>query len=103
MSSAAVSFRAVHRWVAAYLQAAGNWPMVGTVEWCQLDDSDPRKLAAVLDAAQHWALRVEGCQLAAAQASQAISAAADWSEIATQTQRRAELYAERPWLKRTTA
>lgn len=57
--------------------------MAGTPEWCALSDQDPRKLAALLDAAQHWALRVDTAQEAQAQASRAVSEALPWREIAT--------------------
>ncbi|MCV7053594.1 DUF2742 domain-containing protein, partial [Mycolicibacterium gilvum] len=39
----------------------------------------PVKWAAVLDAGQHWILRVEGWQTADCDASAAISAGADWA------------------------
>ncbi|WP_236595377.1 DUF2742 domain-containing protein, partial [Mycobacterium intracellulare] len=64
------------------LDRIGPFPMVGSVEWCALAHDDPRKLAAVFDAAQHWALRVETAQEARAEASHTISAAEDWSTIA---------------------
>jgi hypothetical protein len=86
--------------VQPYLDAAGPLPMVGSPGWCELDDTDPHKVAALFDAAQHWALRVETCQQAQAEASRDISAAADWAGIAYQFLGRAQLYAERPWLKR---
>jgi hypothetical protein len=81
-ASAAVSWWAVHEHVTPFLETSGSWPMAGTPAWCSLPDEDPRKLAALLDAARHWVLRVETGQEAAAQASQAISAAADWSAVA---------------------
>jgi hypothetical protein len=83
------------------LAAVGDWPMAGTQAWFDLDDSDPRKMAALLDAAQHWVLRVETCQQARAEASHDISAATDWAAIAHEIRGRTQLYAERPWLKRT--
>jgi hypothetical protein len=86
--SSAVSWCSVHEHVAPLLEAAGSWPMVGTPEWCDLDDDDPRKLAALLDAARHWALRLETCQQARAEASRDISAAADWPAIADHIRRR---------------
>jgi hypothetical protein len=55
--------------------------MVGTPAWCALPDTDPAKLAALLDAARHWALRVDSCQQALCEASHDISAAADWHAI----------------------
>ena len=77
-----VSWWSVHQHVTPLLVSTGTWPMAGTPEWCQLADDDPRKLAALLDAARHWALRVETCQQSACEASQAISAAADWKAVA---------------------
>ena len=62
MHSQQVSFWSVHEWVQPYLDDAESRPTVGTPEWCDLDDTDPRKVAALFDAAQHWALRVETCQ-----------------------------------------
>ncbi|HSS26057.1 MAG TPA: DUF2742 domain-containing protein [Mycobacterium sp.] len=91
-----VSWWDVHEHVAPLLAQAGSWPMAGTPEWQQLPASDPRKLAGLLDAAQHWALHVETCQQAECEASQAISAAADWSAIATRIfQRRNSAYIPR--------
>lgn len=75
-ASRAVSWWSVHEHVAPVLDAAGSWPMAGTPAWRQLDDADPRKWAAICDAARHWALRVETCQEAMAQASRDVSAAA---------------------------
>lgn len=83
LTSQQVDWWSVHTAVAAILADADTWPMVGTPAWCALPDDDPRKLAALCDAAQHWALRVETCQQARAEASHEISASADWSTIAT--------------------
>lgn len=77
-----VAWWEVHSWVQPYLDAAGSWPMAGTPEWVALPDDHPAKLAALLDGARHWALRVDTAQEAMAQASRAISAAAPWSAIA---------------------
>lgn len=100
VSSQQVNWWDVHEHVTPTLNQVGSWPMAGTPQWCALDDDDPVKLAALLDAAQHWALRVETNQQAECEASRAISAAADWSAIAQHHRRHAEFYAERPWLKR---
>jgi hypothetical protein len=70
------------------LERIGSWPPAGTPAWCELPDTDPVKLAALLDAAQHFALRVETCQQAECEASHDISAAADWSRIAQQIRQR---------------
>ena len=85
----------MHEHVAPILASVASWPMAGTPEWCALDDEDPVKIAALFDAAQHWALRVETCQQAACEASREISTAADWSAIATETSRRREVYIPR--------
>ena len=90
----------VHQFVAFTLAQAQPWPTVGTVEWCALADDDPRKLAALLDAAQHWALRLETCQQARCDASREISDALDWSALAREINQRTDFYAARPWLKR---
>lgn len=95
-----VSWFEVHLWVQPYLDATGDYPMVGTPAWEALPDDDRRKWAAALDAARHWALRVETCQQARAEASQAISAAADWSQVARELQQRNEFRAVNPWTRR---
>ena len=95
-----VSWFSVHTFVAPLLDQVVSWPMVGTPAWCQLDDTDPLKLAALYDAARHWALRLETCQVADCEASKDVAAAADWSAIASRLRQHADYYAERPWLKR---
>jgi hypothetical protein len=77
VASQQASWWDVHTYVSPTLAEVGCWPMVGTAAWCALPDDDPVKLAALLDAAQHWALRLETCQVAECEASHAISAAAD--------------------------
>ena len=81
-TSQQVSWWSVHEFIEGKLELIGRFPMIGTPEWCALDDRDARKWAAVYDAAQHWALRLETCQEARAEASRDLSAAADWSAIA---------------------
>jgi hypothetical protein len=72
-----------------------SWPMAGTPEWCALDDSDPVKTAALFDAAQHFALRVETRQEAACEASRDVCDAADWSAIAIESSQRRTAYIPR--------
>jgi hypothetical protein len=98
-SSAQVCWWVVHEHVAPILATVGAWPMAGTVEWHQLDDDDPRKLAALLDAAQHWALRVDTTQEAIAQAGEAISVAAPWARIAQANLNRAQWEDTHPWAR----
>jgi hypothetical protein len=83
-----VDWWAVHQYVARLI-AVEDWPLAGTPEWCALNDSDPRKLAAVMDFGQHHALRVETAQAALAEASRAIAAAVDWTAVADSIHRRA--------------
>jgi hypothetical protein len=89
-SSQQVSFWSVHERVAPLLEQVEAWPTVGTPAWCTLDDHDPVKLAALFDAAQHWALRVETNQRALAEASRDVAAAADWPGIAHAVRRHAD-------------
>ncbi|MGO9283585.1 MAG: DUF2742 domain-containing protein [Mycobacterium sp.] len=109
VSSQAVSWWDVHEHVAPFLEAAKSWPTVGTPAWCALPDDDPRKMAALLDAARHWALRMDSCQEARCEAGRAISAAplftnsgdpVDWSAIARERLKLNAFFAARPWLKR---
>jgi Protein of unknown function (DUF2742) len=74
--------------------------MVGTPAWCALAEDDPRKQAALFDAAQHWALRMETCQQACCDASHEISNAADWSALAREAFVLNAFYTARPWLRR---
>lgn len=103
IGSRQVSWWSVHEYVEPLLVEAGSWPMVGTAAWCDLADDDPVKLAAIFDAAQHWALRIETSQAAMAEASRNVSTAADWSYIAQQLRDRAEFEREHPWAKRRVA
>lgn len=76
-----VDWWAVHVFVTAVLDQANGYPMAGTPAWCSLAHDDPRKWAALLDAAQHHVLRVETAQTALAEASRDISNGADWSAV----------------------
>lgn len=98
-----VSFWAVHEFVSAALKGVTSWPMAGTPAWCNLPDDDPQKWAAVFDAGQHHALRLELNQEARAEASRAISAATDWSRIARGVQQHNDFHAARPWMRRKAA
>jgi hypothetical protein len=100
VGSQAVNWWAVHEFVAVRIETVGPFPMVGTPAWCDLPDDDPVKWAALLDAAQHWALRVNTCQEAMAEASKTISDAVDWPRVAREFQQRSEFYAEKPYLRR---
>ena len=95
VSSRAVSWYPVHEYVQPVLNRIGPHPMVGTPEWCALPDDSPAKIAAVFDAAQHWALRIETCQEARAEASKAIAVAEDWPAIADEIRGRRDAYIRR--------
>lgn len=95
-----VSWADVHSFVLPKLQLAGDWPLVGSPAWCELEDRDRVKWASLLDAAQHWALRLEHFQQAECEASHDISAAEDWALIARIIKDRTEFFRARPWLNR---
>lgn len=85
----------VHLYVLPALVEAGGWPLAGSYAWADLDDEDPRKLAAVLDGGRRDALRNDTICCALAQASRAISAAADWPALARTIRRRNTIYIPR--------
>ncbi len=99
-SSQQTNWWSVHEFIAPALARVQSWPMAGSPEWRSLDDADPVKTAALLDAAQHWILRVESCQQARCEASRDVSDAADWSALVQEINDRADFYAAKPWLKR---
>jgi Protein of unknown function (DUF2742) len=95
-----VNWWTVHEFVGAVLHQVDDWPMLGTPAWCSLAHDDPRKWAALLDGAQHWALRMDSCQEARCEASRAVSGAVDWPALSREIRTRADFYAARPWLRR---
>lgn len=100
MAAQSVSWWSVHEYVTEFIGRLTDWPMAGTPAWCDLDNYDPRKLAAVLDAGSHHALRVEVAQEARAEASKAVAAAADWPAIAQELTQIRDFRATRAWAKR---
>lgn len=99
-TSRQVSWLTVHEFVQPHIEAAGPFPVVGTVAWQLLPATDPGKWAALLDAAQHYALRLDIEQEAAIEAGQAISRSQNWSAIAQRNLIRQAFYEQRPWLRR---
>ena len=99
-SSQQVSWWPVHEFITELVAQANNLPVAGTPAWCALADNDPRKLLSLAAEGEHHVLRVETAQEAHAEASHDVSAAADWSALATNIRQHAEFYAARPWLKR---
>lgn len=102
IDSQQVSWLTVHRFVSSVLNQVNGWPTLGTPAWCSLAHDDPRKWAALLDAAQHHALRIELAQEARAEVSKAVAASAEWPKIAQEIQQCNDFRASRPWARRVT-
>jgi hypothetical protein len=104
-SSQQVSWWEVHLYRKRILKHTGiqQFPAIGTPAWCALSDDHPAKHAAALDAAQHWALRIETAQAARCDAAQAISASENWAAVAKANRDRAEFIAANPWARRVIA
>lgn len=100
LSSQQVSWSDVHAFVLPKLELVGDWPMAGSPAWCALEDRARVKWASLLDAAQHWVLRIEQFQIASCEASHEVSAAGDWLKVARDMRRRADYFEARPWMKR---
>jgi hypothetical protein len=100
IESQQISWWSVHEFVESVLMQVNDWPGLGTPAWCSLTREDPRKWCALLDGAQHHALRMELNQEARAEASRAVSGAVDWTALSREIRTRAEFYAARPWLRR---
>ncbi|BCQ09663.1 hypothetical protein JMUB5695_03113 [Mycobacterium heckeshornense] len=84
LGSRQVSWWPVHEFVRPWLERAGDWPPAGTAAWQQLSATDPRKWAALLDAARHWCLRLDTLQAELAEASKSIAATTDWRAVAAE-------------------
>ncbi|GFG71849.1 DUF2742 domain-containing protein [Mycolicibacter senuensis] len=84
MHSRQVAWWPTHQFLTEYLAKSnlGDLPAAGTPRWCALADGDPRKLAALAVGGEHFVLRCEIAQEAAAEASKAIAAAEDWPVVA---------------------
>lgn len=85
-TSREVNLFAVHQFLAPHLGDPEYIP--GTPSWTELPDDSAAKWRSVLWAAMWWAVAEDARQNAVAEAGQAISAAADWSEAAQQLPRR---------------
>lgn len=96
-TSQQVSWWETHEFIKSVLDQANSGPLppAGTPAWCELSAGDPRKLLALAVAGEHHVLRVETVQAVRAQASRAISASADWSEVARGIRRRSSVYIPR--------
>ncbi|WP_081283334.1 DUF2742 domain-containing protein [Mycobacterium asiaticum] len=67
-------------------------PLPGSPEWVALPDCDPAKVAAVLQVGRYWVFDHSCRQEALTEASQAISAAADWGDLSRQIRQRRDAY-----------
>ena len=105
MDSSPISWGPVHRMVGRLLAGRSTFIVAGSPEWCALDDDDPQKTAALLIAADRWALdqerlHLEHQRIAAKEAAIEISAAKVWSQIARRIRDRNDFYNTNPDLRR---
>lgn len=83
-------------------------PLAGTAPWCDLDDDDPRKIAALITAGNRWVLEEHMRQLrspviALKDATVALSQELPWQEVAKRIKDRDDFYRQHPDLKRRRA
>ncbi|WP_418003355.1 DUF2742 domain-containing protein [Mycobacterium sp. PDNC021] len=91
-----VDFYPVHLLVAPILASVESWPIVGTLPWQALADTDPAKWAAVLDVAQYGALHLQLRQETLAESAKELASAENWSALAQRVQNgRGEAYIPR--------
>ena len=97
-----VAWYETHLFLEAVLAQANLGPLApaGSPQWCELSDGDPRKLLSLAVDGVHHVLRKSTSQEALADASRAVSAAADWSKIAREMQQCNDFHASKPWLRR---
>lgn len=98
--SKAVAWWPVHQFITELVAHQQNMPAAGTPAWSALGDGDPRKLLALAVAGEHHVLRMETAQEARAEASKAISQAADWKAVARELATLTDFRAANPWAKR---
>jgi hypothetical protein len=99
-SSQQVNWWSVHEFVGAILNQVNDWPTLGTPAWCSLTHDDPGKWAALLDGAQHWALRMDSCQEARCEAGRAVSSAVDWPSVSQEMVQLNSFREAHPWARR---
>jgi hypothetical protein len=100
IASQQVDWWSVREFAAPRLAQVGDWPLAGTPSWVLLETRDPVKWAAILDAACHWALRLETNQTALRDAAEEVATSTNWSALARQLRDRGDFYRARPYLRR---
>jgi hypothetical protein len=78
-------------------------PNAGTPAWCALADDAEEKLAGVVMAGVHAALRSDTLQAEQAEASRAVASGADWPQVAREIRQRNDFRCTHPWAKRVSA
>ncbi|MDO2354674.1 DUF2742 domain-containing protein [Mycobacterium avium] len=100
VSSSQVSWWPTHEFLVHLVAQVDTLPVAGTPAWQALSDDDPQKLLSLAVAGEHHVLRAEAAQEALAEASRAISGAADWRAISQEIRRRNAFRASHPEAKR---
>lgn len=72
----------VHLYVESKLSTTDRVPPAGTLPWVELDDDDPAKRDAVLQAGVRWAVAEDARQEAMVQASHDVAETVDCQSIA---------------------
>lgn len=101
--SCEVSWLAAHERLDAVVRRArrhGDLPLIGTHDWCDLDDGDPRFVGTVFWAADMHALHLSARCHAMADASSEIAGAEPWSSRYLDEQRRQAWLRDNPWARR---
>ncbi|MEZ0052113.1 hypothetical protein ABIA30_003125 [Mycobacterium sp. MAA66] len=85
-----VDFLIVHEFVAPILREVPAWPAAGTLLWARLEDTDPAKWAALLDAARYQALDLQIQQEHLDGAAKSIAVSQEWADVRRYSRRRAQ-------------
>ncbi|MDS1115299.1 DUF2742 domain-containing protein [Gordonia westfalica] len=81
----------------------GQFPLIGTPEWADLPDGDPRLIGSVYYAAEMHALHLSVRAHAMADASREVSTALPWAARYRDGQQRQAWLETNPWAKRVVA
>lgn len=105
MTDQPITWEPVHTFVGRLLAGRSTTIICGTPDWIQLDDDDPAKVAALLQAGSRWCLEMEIAQieqqrLDAKASAIDISQARDWAAVAQRIRDRDAFYRDHPDLRR---